>query len=104
LGQALRLQDHVWTGDIFGDKLPAIKAAMAAPENHPFMLFCDNGRKPHEFQTFVPLLWPGDLVAVHDAMNEFGENDAAPVGKLVERAFVAEGKELGTLTWFYRRL
>lgn len=30
------------------------------------VLFCDGGDKEREFNTFVPFLKPGDIVAVHD--------------------------------------
>ena len=77
---------------------------MADPQNHPLLLFCDAGNKPQEFQTFVPQLTAGDIVAVHDWGTEFGEGDELPVRAQVERLDWQECAELSLRTRWWRRL
>lgn len=106
IGQQAHLRDHWIAGDMFDDQSAggALKTILADAAAHPLVLFCDGGNKPKEFQTFVPLLWAGDLVAVHDYNTEFGDGDAEPVKHLVERIFVDECQEHGSFTVFYRRV
>ena len=51
--------------DIFTKKnLEAFKILFQRSDK--IFLFCDNGDKPREFETFAPMLKPGDYIAVHD--------------------------------------
>ncbi len=45
----------------------------AAPR--PFVLYCDNGSKPLEVETFAPALRTGDFLAVHDLGTEVFARD-----------------------------
>jgi len=38
-------------------------------------IYCDNGNKPKEMNTFVPLLNSGDLIGVHDWNKEINNKD-----------------------------
>ena len=40
------------------------------------LIFCDNGNKPREFETYAKILKPGDLLMVHDYPVEFNENNS----------------------------
>jgi hypothetical protein len=71
---------------------------------HPLVLLCDGGNKPKEFQTFVPMLQPGDIVAVHDWMNEFGPDDAKSVAHLVQMIEEPLCEELHAMTRWYGRV
>lgn len=44
----------------------------------PRLLLCDDGDKPREWRTFVPLLSEGDFVAVHDWGTEFVNEHLQP--------------------------
>lgn len=106
LAQRLDLAAQFVQGDMFDDQSAGgeLKTLLADARVHPLVLLCDGGNKPKEFQTFVPLLWAGDLVAVHDHNTEFGDGDAEPVKGLVERIFVDECAAHGSFTVFYRRV
>ena len=76
LGRLLNIDSHIITGDLWSElNSGKLRALIADPANHPLLLFCDNGNKPREFQTFAPLLRAGDVVAVHDWKNEFTDAD-----------------------------
>jgi hypothetical protein len=40
------------------------------------LIYCDNGNKPKEFETYAKCLKPGDLLMVHDYPNEFNEDNS----------------------------
>ena len=44
-------------------------------EKQPCALFCDNGNKPRELQTFAPCLRSDSIVVVHDWLDEIGPED-----------------------------
>lgn len=46
--------------------LDYIYTLIAQVQDKKIFLFCDNGDKPREFETFAPLLKAGDYIAVHD--------------------------------------
>ena len=56
--------------DIFG-RADYVRGVLAALPR-PLALFCDNGDKPREFETFLPELRSGDVIAVHDWNAEIG--------------------------------
>jgi hypothetical protein len=77
LPRLLELEDTFASVDLFADKVvQRMKYWFGKDEIHPLLLFCDNGDKPREFATFVPHLWPGDYVGVHDWEVEFYPKDA----------------------------
>lgn len=82
--RSLGLRDHFVQADVFGDGKAQVLDVLERDELHPLLLYCDDGDKPREFQTFVPHLRPGDFVAVHDVGTEFYENDVVPLEKYVE--------------------
>lgn len=49
----------------------------------PLILLCDNGDKKREFETFVPMLDPGDYVVVHDLGQEFHPADVEPFASML---------------------
>lgn len=102
VGGALGMEKHVRTGDIFGAGREAMAATLGNSTNHPLLLFCDNGNKPREFAEFVPLLRPGDLVAVHDWGTEMNPPDI-PDGLVIDH--MAElADRLGAMTRFFVRV
>ncbi len=49
--------------------------ALISDAPRPLVLYCDNGNKPLEVETFAPALRAGDFLAVHDLGTEiFPEN------------------------------
>ena len=45
------------------------------PERWNILVFCDNGNKPVEFNSIIPYLEKGDIIAVHDWGTEFNPPD-----------------------------
>jgi hypothetical protein len=83
--RSLGLAEHFIQADIFGDGKEQVLDILRCDDLHPLLLYCDDGNKPREFQTFVPHLRPGDFVAVHDVGDEFLERDITPLEGLVKR-------------------
>jgi len=84
--------------DIFdGKTVPGLIKTMP----HPMILFCDNGNKPREFQTFAPMLQSGDIIAVHDWTEEFGPEHAKPVEHLLTPLFHEECEKARAITRFW---
>lgn len=69
------------------------------------IVFCDNGNKPREFNTFAQFLKSGDIIAVHDWMKEiFPENIKVPCEKYnLKEIFTKESDEEG-LTRFFQKI
>lgn len=74
---------------------------LSADHNHPFLLFCDNGNKPLEFQTFGPMLRAGDYLAVHDWGTEMNPPDMGNVK--VETLLQGPCDSLKSMTRFFVR-
>ena len=68
---------------------------LIAEAPHAFVLYCDNGSKRFEVETYAPSLEVGDFLAVHDLGTEIDESDI-PAG--FERVLVFG------LTGFYRKV
>jgi len=70
----------------------------------PLLLYVDGGSKRREFAGFVPLLSPGDYVAVHDYSTEFLPCDALPVTAMIEPLLEreTEGQPKPCLTRFWK--
>lgn len=96
MGKLLDVDSHIVTGDLWANS-GYLRAIVDDPENHPLLLFCDNGEKPREFREFMPLLWAGDVVAVHDFGNEFTDMDVAAVPGATERLGRLMGEECDAL-------
>jgi len=72
----------VFQGDIFEPQVSKfIQSAIKNNKCHKF-LYCDDGNKPLEVQTFSPHLQPRDLLGVHDWNTEIKEEDMLPVKHL----------------------
>jgi cephalosporin hydroxylase len=90
---------HPTIGDIFNEGFGEVAYRIQhAPR--PLMLFCDNGDKRREWNTFGPLLQAGDYIAVHDWCSEFFPTDV--VGFAVESIFVPE-QDRSVTRWFRRQ-
>lgn len=66
------------------------------------VLFCDNGNKPHEMLTYVPLLKVDDIVAVHDWGTEFMPAHVPPGLQLYE-PIPCMYEELQSMTRFFTK-
>lgn len=100
LGRALGLAQHCVFADILANGGAAVLPLLAKLPK-PLILFCDNGKKSQEFRQFVPLLAPGDFVAVHDWLTEFDEGDVDPVRELLAHIDMDEGQ---TMSRWWRRV
>jgi len=100
LPKLLRLGDDFHAVDLFSERSPA----WLATRDHPLLLFCDNGDKPREFRTFVPHLFPGDYVGVHDWGLEFGPENAHVDGVRLEPWQFERADEMGGSTRIWRVL
>lgn len=103
INKANGLAKRFYQGDIFSGAGLGAMRNMLPEVTRPALLYCDNGNKPKEFQTFVPMMQPGDFVVVHDYGTEFGDNDAQPVAHLVRQIF-PEAKAIGSKTAWYERI
>ena len=66
----------------------------------PCILFCDNGNKPRELQTFAPeLRHPESLLVAHDWGTEIGPDDVPDTVEMVYREFC---EEIGSITRVFR--
>ena len=98
LAQRLHLSDYFTQIDIFED--PSVVESMIKLSRKPTMLFCDDGKKPKEFELFVPALEKGDYVAVHDWLREINEDDVE--GFSIEPILGEECEVWNSLTRFWR--
>jgi hypothetical protein len=78
--------------DVWGRPAKVHDLIKKAPR--PFVLYCDDGNKQLEVETFGPSLRPGDYLAVHDVGTEFFP-EQMPAGY--------EEQLLHGLTGFYRK-
>jgi cephalosporin hydroxylase len=95
LARTLPIQFH--HVDLFGDGADVLAGILADPDNHPLVLFCDDGDKPREWRTFGPLLGAGDYIAVHDYGSEFMPGD---VGTLPVRPLMADRCARSITRWY----
>lgn len=103
LGNMLGLQRHYRETDLLvegGSKwlIDTIKAV----ENHPLLLYCDNGNKPEEYMLYMPELYPGDFVVVHDWNAEISDEDVSWSYNEVEVLFEDRCNQEKSLTRFFR--
>ena len=95
--------------DIFAEGTPWLEQHLGNPGLRPILLFCDNGNKPREVQTFTPLLQPGDILAVHDWPRVDGPADIhpadmVPVLGLLKPLLEKECEAMSSITRFWRRV
>jgi len=95
--ELIGLGDHFMQADVFAS--PHLVSKLQRAER-PLVLFCDNGDKPREVQTLVPMLHVGDYVAVHDWGSEIGDNDMA--GLAIEPVLREECEQWASITRFWR--
>jgi len=81
------------------DRADFVHGLIAAAER-PLVLFCDNGNKPREFQTFSPSLQSGDFVAVHDWNAEIRLSDVRPELPMI---LAEECDATNSITRFFRK-
>lgn len=103
LAKYLMFDQNFYEGDLFGEMQQVVIEILENDKNHPLLLYCDDGNKPREFQTFVPHLRAGDLVAVHDWNVEFKMIHAEPVRELIEPIFLGPCIAFDSKTRFWRR-
>jgi len=104
VAQFVGLTGHFYEGDIFEERKPKLLELIGMDGLHPLLLYCDDGNKPREFETFVPYLRTGDYVAVHDWGLEFHPQHVKPVEHLIEPTFWEECQTLNSLTRFWKCL
>lgn len=68
-------------------------------QNEPLILFCDNGNKPRELQTFATQLSPESLTVVHDWGTEVQPEDVPDGLEMVYEEFCIE---LGSMSRVFR--
>lgn len=103
LAKLLGLRAHFVPGNLFtGARPKLVELLQGLPR--PLLLFCDNGNKPKEFREFVPYLWVGDYVGVHDWGTEIGEKDVHVLEGIVEPLHLEEWAAAGSITRFMRVL
>jgi len=103
VGKSAGLYQHMLIGNIFVGLKPLITELIKDPDQHPMILFCDDGNKPLEAKTFVPDLSPGDFLFVHDWGSEFTDHDIEPFRSLVEPYWTDRCDSFVSMTRIYRR-
>lgn len=97
LPELLGLKDRFTRGDVFAGG-HVERFIQTLPK--PLLLFCDNGDKRREFKMFVPLLEPGDFVAVHDWGQEIDRADVE--GYSTEPIMQEDCEKWRSITRFWR--
>jgi cephalosporin hydroxylase len=107
LSNLVNLAGHFIHADIF-EPPPSEKAnpvtRLFNSMPHPLLLFCDDGNKAREFNTFVPFLRSRDYIAVHDWGHELKEIDIKQTLPLVEPVFWEDCQAISSKTRFWRVL
>jgi hypothetical protein len=99
VGKLIGLEKKCHVGNLWTEAGDWVRDILIAAE-HPLILAADNGNKPKEVQLFGPLLKPGDMLCVHDYMNEFTDADLHPnMEGRVKVVFGAEVKKVGITLW-----
>lgn len=97
------LADHFHQGDLFAPDTIALVRSILETDVHPLLLYCDNGHKVNEIDFYLPYLWKGDLLGVHDYGIEIGTNHIPRMyGDKLEPIFWDECEALGSITRFWR--
>jgi len=60
------LGGHVHTSDVFSEGTVEVIRFLIGKSEGPAFIYCDNGDKPREVNTYAPLLRTGDYLGVHD--------------------------------------
>jgi len=60
------LGGHVHKSDVFGEGTVELIRFFIGRSGGPAFIYCDNGDKPREVETYAPLLRKGDFLGVHD--------------------------------------
>jgi len=102
--QYLAIEPHtlLLEADVFADPLRVVQLWRGRP--WPAFLYCDDGDKPREVQTFAPWLRPGDVIGCHDWGKEIGPADVQSVLPPTEWEPFCTGSTEGTTCRFWRRL
>lgn len=69
----LGLEADFEKGDIFGELAGRVDWLVHQTDGIAVVL-CDNGDKRREYHRFAPVLRSGDIIAIHDWMDEIGPN------------------------------
>ncbi len=97
LGRLTNLDAHCIVGDVFDKAKPFVEAALTGGER-PILLYCDNGDKPKEIETFFHLMHTGDYLVVHDWDSEIFIKD---MPKQIIDCTPLEAIDIGSKTrWF----
>lgn len=101
LAKELGFDKHFYQLDVFQNIEQVGKIIVKEGQT---ILFCDNGRKTREFNTFAPYLKVGDIIAVHDWITEVPPQsiEAVKVSCGLQEIFSKECDEEG-LTRFFQK-
>ena len=104
LGNILRLTYHYREENVLrGSKW--LLDTIGASENHPLLIYCDNGDKPEEFRMYTPALKSGDFIVVHDWNAEIDESHVRwDIGSRLETLYEERCNAERSLTRFFRKL
>jgi glycosyltransferase involved in cell wall biosynthesis len=91
-----RYRESFVHGDIFGDRHDEIVELIQNPGQS--LIFCDNGNKPLEVQEFSKHAKPGDIIAVHDWLEEIRPED---IPEDLTQIMVKDTKESRAATAFF---
>ena len=72
LEAVVRLGGEVRIADVFD---PEIVEEIGLALRDPCLVYCDNGDKPREIQTYAPLIPVGSFIGVHDFGTEVSQGD-----------------------------
>lgn len=69
------VQDHLWDGDVFDDVIVDKLLEQLLHWPIPQIIYCDNGDKPREVKTYLPVVPSGTYIMAHDWGTEITSHD-----------------------------
>ena len=103
LAQKLGLDEHFIHDDLWIGGLATVRELCSREDWHPLFLLADDGDKPKELRTFVPMLQAGDIVGVHDWGTEVNEGDIDPVRALLTPYLLETCESIDSMLRFWVR-
>lgn len=98
----LNLNDYFIMEDIRQPRPEKLLTLLGEEQNHPLILFCDDGAKEEEFQKYVVLLRSGDHIVVHDWGTEVHMPAIAPFSHLLTPILWGECEAMQSHTRFWK--
>jgi predicted O-methyltransferase YrrM len=70
IDERIRNHPRMITADVFSNGCKERILSIVTNSSGAVLIFCDNGNKPRELETYSPIIRSGDLIQVHDYPGE----------------------------------